>query len=742
MRLNRPLTATLAVLGLGLVSPTPAMAGPPQAASSPGGPAQAGHGPGRPGHAPAGTGAEDQGAPTYFNSGLAPTPYQGWNTYFGLGGDPTEAEVRSVTDFMVHSGLRDAGYTYVWIDGNWAAPTPRNEAGQLVADPARFPGGMAELAAYIHSKGMKAGIYTDAGPYLPGQCGLGSNGHYQADIAQFAGWGFDALKADWLCGRAAGLDPEATFRELAEAVRQSPRPMLLNICNPVSSDWGGGPYTPEQLSTWSYTYAPTIADSWRTYTDVGLTDPTPQWAYPWVLRNMDVNAYHPAATGPGHYNDPDYLLPMRPLPGGGYELSLDESKTQLGMWAIMAAPLVIGSDPRGLPKEMISALTNPEIIAVDQDPLVRQGVKVADTGTNAQVWSKVLNGSGKRAVALLNRHDTAQRITVNFADVALGGAVRVRDLWSRADVDAQPGTAGVQPFTGSYTVEVPAHGVAMLRLTGADQVAGADLGGTASASPALVRVDDTHATAFVRDASGALTVNTRTGTTWGTSWTSLGGPVGGRILGQPAAYASAGGRLDVFVRGTDNAAWQRSYTAGTWGPWRSLGGTLTDAPTVAWTSPTQWTLVGRGADGKLWSRTPSTGWTGVGAPDDRPFYGRPSAVVDDAGVLHVAVRSRTDEVWWSSRTGTTWSAWTNLGGTTNGSPTLLATSGRVYLFSLAADNRLWQRNLTDGAWGGWFQRGEFATDAFRGAPGAAAGANGSAWLAVRGVDNRVHQVVL
>ncbi|WP_433266379.1 glycoside hydrolase family 27 protein [Micromonospora vinacea] len=262
MRLNRPLTAALAVLGLGLASPMPAMVGPPHAD-----PPQAGHGPGRPGHAPAATGAEDQGAPTFFNSGLAPTPYQGWNTYFGLGGDPTEAEVRSVTDHMVTSGLRDAGYTYVWIDGNWAAPTPRNEAGNLVADPARFPGGMAALAAYIHSKGMKAGIYTDAGPYLPGQCGLGSNGHYRADIAQFAGWGFDALKADWLCGRAAGLDPETTFRELAEAVRQSPRPMLLNICNPVSSDWGGGPYTPEQLSTWSYTHPPSPTPG----------GPTPTW---------------------------------------------------------------------------------------------------------------------------------------------------------------------------------------------------------------------------------------------------------------------------------------------------------------------------------------------------------------------------------------------------------------------------------------------------------------------------------
>ncbi|MEK8108341.1 hypothetical protein NKG94_31800 [Micromonospora sp. M12] len=488
--------------------------------------------------------------------------------------------------------------------------------------------------------------------------------------------------------------------------------MLLNICNPVSSDWGGGPYTPEQLSTWSYTYAPTIADSWRTYTDVGLTDPSPQWAYPWVLRNMDVNAYHPAATGPGHYNDPDYLLPMRPLPGGGYELSLEESKTQLGMWAIMAAPLVIGSDPRGLPQEMISALTNPEIVAVDQDPLVRQGVKVADTGTDAQVWSRVLTGAGKRAVALLNRHDTAQRITVTFADVALGGSVRVRDLWTRTDVDAQPNTR--------ESSRSPARTRSRCRRTGGHARPDRHRPGRRreprrhrQRQPGPGPGGRHHATAFVRDAQGALAVNTRSGTTWGTGWTSIGGPIGGRILGQPAAYGSAGGRLDVFVRGTDNAAWQRSYLGGTWGPWQSLGGTLTDAPTVAWTSPTQWTLVARGADGKLWSRTPNAGWSGVGAPENRPFYGRPSAVVDDAGVLHVAVRSRTDEVWWSSRTGTTWSAWTNLGGTTSGSPTLLATSGRVYLFALAADNRLWQRNLADGAWGGWFRRGEFATDAFR-----------------------------
>ncbi|GIF90285.1 glycoside hydrolase family 27 protein [Catellatospora chokoriensis] len=733
MSVLRQLAVALAALGLGAVGtgPTAALAAGPATTGTTTNAVTAA----------AGT-AEDQGAPNYFSSGLAPTPYMGWNTYFGLGGDPTETEIKSVADFLVSSGLRDAGYTYVWIDGNWAAPTPRNAAGQLVANPTQFPGGMAALAAYIHARGLKAGIYTDAGPYLPGQCGLGSNGHYTDDVNLFASWGFDALKADWLCGRASGIDPETSFRQLADAVRQSPRPMLLNICNPVSSDWGGGPYTPQQLSTWSYTYGPTVADSWRTYTDAALIDPTPQWTFSWLLRNMDVNAYHPAATGPGRYNDPDYLLPMRPLPGGGYELTLEESKTQLGMWAMMAAPLIIGSDPRGLPATMLTALANPEIVAVDQDPLVRQAVKVADTGADTQVWSRVLSGSGRRAVALLNRGGTAQSVTVDFASVALGPTVQVRNLWARADVDGNAATAGIQPFTGSYTVTVPAHGVAMLRLTGTDTTAGHDLGGSPSASPALVRVDDTHATAFVRGADGALWQNIRNGTAWSTTWTSLGGPLQGQILGQPAAYGSAGGRIDVFVRGTDDAVWQRSQIGGAWAGWVSLGGTVTDAPTVAWTSPTQWTLVGRGTDGLVWHRGPTTGWSGMGAPDNRPIYGRPSAVVDSAGALHVAVRSRTDTVWERTRTGTTWSAWTDLGGTVSGSPTLLATAGRVYLFALASDNRLWQRNQVSGAWGGWFRRAEFATDAFRGAPGAAAGADGSAWLAVRGVDGRVHQVIL
>ena len=134
---------------------------------------------------------------------LSPTPYMGWNTYYGLGGDFTDATIRSVADSLVSRGLKKAGYDIVWLDGGWQADESRSAAGDLQPNPAKFPNGLKPLVDYIHSKGLKAGIYTDAGPYIPGRCGLGSGGYYQRDADQFAAWGFDAVKVDYLCGIAA-----------------------------------------------------------------------------------------------------------------------------------------------------------------------------------------------------------------------------------------------------------------------------------------------------------------------------------------------------------------------------------------------------------------------------------------------------------------------------------------------------------------------------------------------------------
>ena len=682
--------------------------------------------------APPARAGDDQGAPTYYSSGLSATPTMGWNTYYGLGA-PTETAVKSVADYLVSSGLAAAGYTTVWLDGGWQAATPRDASGNLVADATRFPSGIPSLVSYVHGKGLKIGIYTDAGAYDPANCGLGSGGHYTHDAAQFAGWNMDAIKVDFLCGIAQNLDPKTAYTQFSAAVAASGRAMVLNLCDPVTSAWGVA-HTPQQEAGFTYSYAPTIADSWRTDTDVAVLTPSAgEWSS--VMRNMDDNAAHPEANGPGHFNDPDNLIPMRALPGGGYELSQTESTSQLVMWSEMAAPLIIGSDPRTLSAPMIAALANPEVVAVDQDALGIQGVRVASS-TTGDVYSKVLSGSGQRAVVLLNRSSSAASMTVTFAKAGLSGSVAVRDLLGRTSLGS---------FTTSYTTTVPSHGTAFLKLSGADSVTGASLGGSATASPALVRVDDTHATAFVRGSDGALWSDTLAGSSWPTGWTSLGGPVGGQILGQPAAYGSSGGRIDVFVRGTDNAAYQRTFTGSSWGSWVSLGGTISDGPTVAFTSPTAWKLFARASDGQVWTRTASSStWSGIGAPNGQPIYGRPSAVTDANGT-YVAVRTSDDHVWWRTQNaGGTWGSWTDLGGVTSGSPTLLATGGGIYLFARASDYTLWQRTYSSSgsSWGSWTQRTEFASGTFTGAVGAANGASGTAWVVVTGIDGHVHQTIL
>ncbi|WP_079138830.1 glycoside hydrolase family 27 protein [Actinacidiphila rubida] len=673
--------------------------------------------------------ASDAGVPAYYDSGLSPTPPMGWNTYYGLGA-PTESQVRSVADYLVSSGLRDSGYDIVWLDGGWQADTPRDAQGNLTANPARFPSGIPALVSYLHARGLRAGIYTDAGDYDPASCGLGSRGHYQQDADEFARWKIDAVKVDFLCGIGEKLDPGPAFRQFSDAVAHTGRPMLLNLCNPLTDDWGL-PHTPAQDAHNTYVYGPTTADSWRTGTDIAWGTPT-AGEFPNVLRNMDANAWHPEAQGPGHWNDPDYLIPMRALPDGTYELDQEESTTQLVMWAEMASPLVLGSDPRTLTKPMLDTLRNPEILAVDQDPLGIQGVRIA-TDSTGDTYSKVLQGSGRRAVVLLNRSDAPAQRTVTFAQAGLTGQVAVRDLRARADRGAH---------TGGYTVTVPAHGTAFLGLTGTDDAPGTLIGTDATtADPALVRDGDVL-TAFTRQRAVRLAARTGRDGGWSGPVTDLGGPTRGRFQGQPAAYASAGGRIDVFVRGLDDRAYLRTYADGRWGPWQDLGGDLADAPTAAVTGPGRWTLFATGTDGTVATRGAEGGWSTIGAPAGPALYGRPSAVTDTQGRTHVAVRTADDAVWTRVRAADgTWSDWSSLGGTVSGSPTLVATGGTVQLLARAGDYTLWQRTYDAAAdhWGDWFPVRQFASNAFDGALGATAGADGTVLALARGVGGAVRQ---
>ncbi|MBQ1091910.1 NPCBM/NEW2 domain-containing protein [Streptomyces sp. B93] len=416
--MKRHLTVLLALLTALLVVQTPAHAAPPVGDSAATAPAT--------------------------QQVLSPTPYMGWNTYYALGGDPTDAEVRSIADFLVTSGLRDAGYEYVWIDGNWAAPTPRSSAGDLVANPEQFPDGLKPLVDYIHAKGLKAGIYTDAGPYIPGKCGLGSHGYYQRDADQFAAWEFDAVKVDYLCGIAADLDPKTVYTEFAQALRNNAggRPMLFNLCNPVTSpDWGD--YPQEQQSTYSWSYAPAIAQSWRTYTDVGFVG---EIKFKDVLRNYDANARHPEVAGPGHFNDPDYLGPE-------LGMSDEEFRTQMTLWSVAAAPLVIGSDVRALSRTSLGILADRDVLAINQDTAGVQAVRVGPAGTT-ETWVKRL-ADGDRAVVLLNRGDSPATLTTTAQSVGLSGdRFTLKDAW----------TDRVTESAGTISAAVPAHGAALFRV--------------------------------------------------------------------------------------------------------------------------------------------------------------------------------------------------------------------------------------------------------------------------------------
>ena len=648
------------------------------------------------------TPAVDQGAPDYYDSGLAHTPYMGWNTYYGLGA-PSEASVKSVADFLVSSGLRDAGYKYVWIDGGWTAPTPRDANGNLTADPAKFPGGLSTLVNYLHARHLLAGIYTDAGASDGKNCAAGSGGYYEQDTKRFAAWKFDAVKVDFLCGIAQNLKPADAFTQFSKALQKAGRPMVLNVCNPVTDEWGT-PHGPDQVAGISYSFGPLVADSWRTGTDIAFGTPY-EGIWKDMLRNMDVNAAHPEANGPGHYNDPDYLIPMRKTEQGTYELNEEESTTQLVMWSEMASPLIIGSDPRTLPASMVKTLKNPEIVGVNQDSLGIQGVRVATSGTT-DTYSKVLSRTGDRAVVLLNRGETPTQMTLNFADAGLQGRVSIRDIRARAD----RGSA-----TGSYTVTVPAHGTAFLRLHGADLVPGDDVASGASASPAVVLVNGKPKT-FYRDRDGSLRFD---GTT-----------IGGKFLGQPAAVASPG-RVDVYVRGLDNAAYQRTLTYGRWGDWKRLGGTLTDSPSVT----ADGTLFARGADGQVWQQTSGGVWSGLGAPGGKSIYGRPGAATSTSGTV-VAVRTADDSVWVRTKTNNTWSDWTGIGGVISSSPTLVAVGAKVALKASASDYTLWANDWT-GSWQGWFKHGQYPSNSIVGALGATSDGS-SVWLAARGPDNHVH----
>jgi alpha-galactosidase len=371
----------------------------------------------------------------------------GWNTYYGVGGIFNEQTIQSVASSLINTGLEQAGYRLVWLDFGWASGK-RTPQGELIVDPRQWPGGMIAFTSWLHEHGFEAGIYTDIGPSGCNGQGVGSYGHYQQDANTFAAWGFDAVKVDFCGAGQKGLNPRLEYQLFASALanNSSQRPLLLNVCNfwtPGRID-GTNP-TLASSAYDNYQWAPQIATSWRTDTDVGSTGSI---IFANVMRTIDNDAAHPEVAGPGHWNDPDYLGPQ-------LGMSDIEAQSQFSMWAMLAAPLMLGSDPRALSPTSISMLENPWVIAIDQDPLGAQARLLSQSGSS-QVWVKPL-ADGSRAVALFNRGTSPAQITTTASAVGLPGAPHyiIQDLWANQTTTKQKWISGL----------VPAHGVILYRVT-------------------------------------------------------------------------------------------------------------------------------------------------------------------------------------------------------------------------------------------------------------------------------------
>ena len=362
------------------------------------------------------------------------TPPMGWNSWnaFGCNG-LNETVVKSMADAFTTTGMKDVGYQYVNLDDCWM--DGRDSSGKLKWSMSKFPGGIPALADYIHGKGLKIGIYetpntkTCAGLYGGYTAGVGSVGHETTDAQLFASWGIDYLKYDKCQGQLSA------FAVMRDALKATGRPIFYSI-NPADQ----GPFcTPTSCSL----NLPTIANMWRIGFDISAS-----WSE--VIRLIDANKNEYSGAGPGHWNDPDMLEVGNGLNDG-------EGRAHFSMWAIMAAPLITGNDLTKMSAMTKATLTNAEVIAVDQDPLGKQGRVVATPATNLEVWSKEMSGTNTRAVALFNRGTASASITVQWSQIGLpAGAASVRDLWAAKDLG---------PATDSYTASnVPSHGVTMLKI--------------------------------------------------------------------------------------------------------------------------------------------------------------------------------------------------------------------------------------------------------------------------------------
>lgn len=371
-------------------------------------------------------------APAQQN-GLAATPPMGWNSWNHFHGKVDDATIRAQAEAMVSSGMRDAGYTYINIDDTWEGE--RDAKGNIQTN-SKFPD-MKALADFVHSKGLKLGIYSSPGPKTCAKF-EGSYGHELQDARTYAAWGIDYLKYD-LCGlrdqMRAAQSPEAAnkimvdaYIKMRDALRSTGRPIVYSLCQ----------YGDDAVWRWGTNVGGNL---WRTTGDISDH-------YSRMAEIGFGQAGLSRFAGPGHWNDPDMLE----VGNGG--MSAEEYRTHMSLWAILAAPLLAGNDLATMTPETIALLTNRDVIAVDQDAAGKQGDRVSAEGP-IEIWSRTL-ADGSKAVGIFNRQPSALSTQVDFRTLGFTHAVKARDLWLSKDL----GT-----LNAPYTVTVPGHGVLFLRVS-------------------------------------------------------------------------------------------------------------------------------------------------------------------------------------------------------------------------------------------------------------------------------------
>jgi alpha-galactosidase len=373
---------------------------------------------------------------------LAMTPPMGWNSWNKFACNVDETLIRQVADAMVSSGMKDAGYTYINIDDCWHGE--RDSLGFIHPDAKRFPSGMKALADYIHSKGLKMGIYSDAGSQT---CGgrPGSRGFEFQDAKTYASWGVDYLKYDWC--NTEGLKAEGAYKTITAALRAAGRPIVLSIC-----EWGND-------KPWEW--GPSVGHLWRTTGDIAncfdCIDDHGSWKSWGTMQILDKQEGLRKYAGPGHWNDPDMLEI------GNGKLTPGEDRAHFSMWAMIAAPLIAGNDIRSMSQETKGILTNKNVISVNQDALGIQGFKYSQKDS-LEIWFKPLD-QGKWAVAFLNRSKQSKKLSFDWKNEVvkdeifkkeLGkGIYKMKDLWTgKSAGNTKAALAAV----------VPAHDILLLQL--------------------------------------------------------------------------------------------------------------------------------------------------------------------------------------------------------------------------------------------------------------------------------------